>query len=71
MDYIKSEDELLQGIINKEGDCVDASWCLSCPFADKCVSKAITSARRLLPKEERVRLAYEKLFNKLLEKEIE
>lgn len=70
MDCIKSEDDILQGIIDTDGDCVRAEWCLKCPFANKCVFKAISLAR-LLPKQTRVRLAYEKLFNKLMEDELE
>lgn len=70
MDCIKSEEELLQAIIDKDGDCVNPSLCLACPFANICIDRAITRAR-LLPKETRVRLAYEKLFNKLMENELE
>lgn len=67
--YFNSEEALLQGIIDKDGDCVNLAWCLMCPFSDKCISKAITDSR-LLPKDERVRLAYEKLFDKLMEEEL-
>lgn len=70
MDYIKSEDELLQSIIDTDGDCIKASQCPRCPFAKECVVQAIEVAR-LLPKETRVRLAYEKLFNKLMENELD
>lgn len=70
MDCIKSEEELLQAIIEKDGDCVHPSLCLICPFANLCVDRAIRRAR-LLPKETRVRLAYEKLFNKLMDAELE
>ena len=70
MNIIKTEEELLQIIIDKDGDCVDITLCNLCPFAIKCVNTAIRKAR-LLPKETRVRLAYEKLFNKLMDKELE
>lgn len=71
MDKIfKSETELLQGIINREGDCISAAWCVMCPFSDACVLQAVNKAR-LLPKEERVRRAYDKLFNELMEKELD
>ena len=71
MDQIfKSEKHLLQSIIDKDGDCVSAAWCLMCPFQDDCISKAIKDAR-LLPQEERVRRAYEKLFDELMEKELD
>lgn len=66
----KSQTELLQGIINREGDCISADWCLQCPFAEICVSKAIKEAK-LLPKEERVRKAYEMLFDGLMEEELD
>jgi len=66
----KSEKELLQSIIDKEGDCVSAAWCLQCPFQDLCISKAINKAK-LLPKEERVRKAYDKLFDELMDKELD
>ncbi len=68
--YFKNEKALLQGIIDKEGDCIDTSWCMMCPFADACVMKAVTDAR-LLPKEERVKRAYNKLFDELMEKELD
>jgi len=71
MNIIKTEEEVLQAIIDKDGNCIDAGWCLICPFADKCVSKAITKARKLLPRKTRVRLAQDKLFNELVEKELE
>ena len=66
----KSERHLLQGIIDKDGDCVSAAWCLMCPFSDDCISRAITHAR-LLPQEERVQRAYNKLFDELMENELE
>jgi hypothetical protein len=69
MDCIKSEDELLQGIIDKQGDCISPTWCGNCPFIDNCLVRAITYGK-LLPKEVRVRMAYEKLFNKLMENEL-
>jgi hypothetical protein len=68
--YFKSEEALLQAIIDIDGDCIKADWCIMCPFAEKCIGRAITEAR-LLPKEDRARLAYEKLFNELMEKELE
>lgn len=71
MEFIKSEDELLQYIINIDGNCVCTSTCRYCPFIDKCITIAITKERKLLPKETRVRLAYEKLFNKLMENELD
>ena len=70
MDIIKTEEEVLQTIIDKDGDCIDVTLCNLCPFVTKCVNTAIRKAR-LLPKETRVRLAYEKLFNKLMESELE
>lgn len=71
MDNIfKTEKALLQGIIDKEGDCVSAAWCLMCPFQSECVGKAVREAK-LLPKEERVRKAYEKLFDELMENELD
>jgi hypothetical protein len=71
MDKIfKSERELLQGIINKEGDCISVAWCLMCPFQDACVGRAINEAK-LLPKEERVKRAYERLFDQLMENELD
>lgn len=69
-EFFKNEDELLQGIISKDGDCVNVAWCLVCPFASECISKAISHAR-LLPKDQRVRLAYGKLFDKLMENELD
>lgn len=66
----KSEKELLEGIIRAEGDCLSADWCLMCPFMDDCVGKAITDAK-ILPKEERLRKAYDKVFDELMEKELE
>jgi hypothetical protein len=68
--YFKSEKELLQGIIDRDGDCIDASWCIMCPFANICVSSAIKSAK-LLPKEERVKRAFDKLFNEMIEEELD
>jgi len=71
MDEIfKSENELLQGIIDKDGDCISAAWCVMCPFSDICVLQAISKAY-LLPKEERVRKAYDRLFNDLMENELD
>jgi hypothetical protein len=70
MNQIKTEHEILQSIIDADGDCINISLCLGCPFAAKCVDKAITRARRLLPKQTRVRLAYERLFNELMENEL-
>jgi len=70
MDYIKTEHEILQSIIDTDGNCINASLCLKCPFSSKCIDRAITKARRLLPRETRVRLAYEKLFNELMESEL-
>ena len=70
MDYIKTEHEILQSIIDTDGNCVNASLCLKCPFASKCIDRAITKVRRLLPRKTRVRLAYEKLFNELMENEL-
>ena len=67
--YFKTEKALLQGIIDREGDCIDTSWCLQCPFMNECVVKAITDAK-LLPKEERVKRAYERLFDDLMENEL-
>lgn len=67
--YFKSEDALLEAIIAVDGDCLQISWCMMCPFVDICVGKAISQAK-LLPKEDRARLAYEKLFNKLMEEEL-
>lgn len=68
--YFKSENELLQGIIDKEGDCIDASWCIMCPFSSACVLSAISKAR-LLPKEERVKRAFDRLFTEALEEELD
>lgn len=68
--YFKTEKELLQGIIDRKGDCLDSSWCLMCPFAKACIQKAITHAE-LLPQEERVKRAYDKLFDELMEKELD
>lgn len=68
--YFKSEKELLQGIIDKNGDCISAAWCLMCPFSNICISKAVSKAR-LLPKEERVKRAYEKMFTDMLEEELD
>lgn len=68
--YFKSEKELLQGIIDKDGDCISAAWCIMCPFSEVCISRAINEAR-LLPKEERVKRAYDKLFIDALEEEID
>ena len=70
MDIIETQIELLQGIIERDGDCIDASWCVICPFAEKCVLNAVTKAR-LLPKEERVRRAVDKLFTYELEKQLD
>ena len=69
MDRFESQIELLQGIIERDGDCIDASWCVMCPFAEQCVLNAVTKAR-LLPKEERVRRAVDKLFTYELEKQL-
>lgn len=68
--YFKSEKELLQGIIDKNGDCISSDWCLMCPFQKDCVSRAIRE-QRLLPQEERVKRAYDKLFDDLMEKELD
>lgn len=68
--YFKSEKELLQGIINRQGDCIDASWCMMCPFVDACISRAIIDAK-LLSKEERVKRAYDRLFDDLMENELD
>jgi len=67
--FFKTEESLLQAIIDVDGDCIKVEWCMNCPFSSKCISRAITEAR-LLPKEDRVRLAYEKLFTELLEREL-
>lgn len=67
--FFKSEKELLQGIIDKNGECISAAWCIMCPFSDACISRAINEAR-LLPKEERVKRAYDKLFNEVFEEEL-
>lgn len=64
-----TEDALMQAIIDVEGDCIKIDWCMMCPFSHKCVSKAISEAR-LLPKEDRVRLAYDKLFIKVVDEEL-
>lgn len=68
--YFKSENELLQSIIESNGDCINAYWCAACPFSDACISKAITH-RRLLSKEERVKRAVDRLFFKLVEEELD
>lgn len=60
----------MQGIIDKDGDCISAAWCIMCPFSKACISKAISESR-LLPKEERVKRAYDKLFIEVLEQEID
>ena len=71
MDQIlKSEKQLLESIIEREGDCISAAWCLMCPFQKDCISKAINNAR-LLEKDERVRRAYNKLFDELMEEELD
>ena len=67
--YFKSEDDLLEAIVAIDGDCINTKWCIMCPFQARCVGRAITEAK-LLPKEDRARLAYERLFNKLLEDEL-
>lgn len=67
--FFKNEESLLQAIIDVDGDCIKADWCLMCPFSSRCIGRAITEAR-LLPKEDRARLAYEKLFIELLEQEL-
>jgi hypothetical protein len=71
MDFIKTEHEILQNIIDTDGNCLSSTNCKHCPFADKCLGMAITKARRLLPRISRVRLAYERLFNKLMEDELD
>lgn len=65
----ESERQLLENIIKTDGDCINYTWCLACPFATDCVYKAVTHAR-LLPKEERVRRAFNKLFTEVFEEEI-
>jgi hypothetical protein len=68
--FFKTEKELLQGIIDKDGDCIDASWCIMCPFSDACAFKAVRDAK-LLPKEERVKRAFDKLFTELVDEELD
>ena len=68
--YFKTEKQLLEGIIERKGDCVAASWCMMCPFNEACVLNAISKAR-LLPKEERVKRAVDKLFIEALEEELD
>lgn len=60
----------MQGIIDKEGDCISAAWCMMCPFQDACITKAINRAK-LLPKEERLKRACDRLFDTLMEKELD
>ena len=67
--YFKSQKELLENIIAKKGDCISADWCIMCPLSSKCVFNAISTAH-LLPKEDRVRLAYEILFDDEVEEEL-
>lgn len=69
-EYFKKQVELLERIIESEGDCISAAWCIICPFKEDCISKAVTSAR-LLPKEERVMRAYDTLFTNALEQELD
>lgn len=66
----KSEKELLESIIRVEGKCLNAVWCMMCPFNNECIGSAITKAK-LLPEEERVKRAYNKLFDELMEDELD
>ena len=68
-DEYPTENELLQYIIDAEGDCIKASWCLVCPFCDNCVFNALRGGK-LMSREVRVKLASDRLFNKILECEL-
>ena len=68
--FFKTEKELLQGIIDRKGDCISAAWCMMCPFQAACITKAINKAK-LLPQEERLKRAAERLFDTLMEEELD
>jgi len=68
-DEYPTENQLLQLIIDVDGNCVNASWCLVCPFCDNCVFNALRGGK-LISREVRVKLASDKLFNDILEHEL-
>lgn len=70
MNYkLEPEKELLEKIVESEGNCVYASWCQNCPFLDECAGNAIRNGK-LLSKEVRIHKAYDKLFYDEMEREL-
>ena len=77
MNYKKNQDfinmshrEVVEQIIESKGACISIVYCLNCPFAEKCVHKAI-AGDGLLPIEKRVSLAQNMLFSMLVDDELE
>ena len=68
--FFDTEEELLQGIIDVKGDCINVSWCIMCPFSNTCIFSAVKNAR-LLSREKRVKKAVDRLFFKLIEEELD
>lgn len=67
----KSHKELMEAIITTGGNCMRTDWCLECPFSHKCILSYIDEKTPILLKEDRVQLAYNKLFTDILEEELE
>ena len=61
-----SEKQILEDILEKEGDCLDWKNCVRCPFKSKCLLNVITQPKSMYTKRERVNLALNKLTNEIL-----
>jgi len=66
----KSHKELMEAIISVDGNCMKTEWCVECPFSHKCILSYIDEKTPILLKEDRVQLAYNKLFTDILEEEL-
>ena len=58
--------EILEEIIELDGDCLIADRCNQCPFRMKCLPDLMKSDNRVMPRSERANLAMSILANEEL-----
>lgn len=69
MEYKKEQLDMLQFIINKDGDCFWYNRCANCPLYSACIGNAMSSGSFMIP-EKRVQRAYDILFDTSVEQEL-